>query len=301
MWFFGMVDGDCNAPAFNADPAGSRLHLPFGDTCPVRPDKKGRCVMSSQFVEAVEFLLRFFADRLNSVNRFDFKSGSYRTRLPDRQVGCVAKCLDRAGDFFQADALRQAYKRFREAFFAESGALDSITLTKAEEERLAAMTDEDHSLTMEFLTGSEEQLRRDLGEAIGSMARCLEDIKRLHGNPSVVPEDPSTKPANMLTSWRDILVAMGLKYNNEDKSKVSGVNKTYDGPIIIPGQGRRPLVEKTKLLLWWNGLEKQAQEIADRKRDSQATVSSCHNFGRTGEANPEIGGGVKRRRGDRKT
>jgi hypothetical protein len=108
------------------------------------------------------------------------------------------------------------------------------------------------------------------------------------------------RPAKYLVNWREILVALGMKNNSEDREKVRNLNEMYDGPILFPKQGAQPKVEKTKLVEWWNGLEVQWATGLNRARDSRPTVAGQHNYGRTGTAVPGISGGVKKRRKDRK-
>jgi len=121
---------------------------------------------------------------------------------------------------------------------------------------------------------------------------------------AMVPMEPKkTTPPDIpeyLANWREILVALGMKNNVEDKQKVFRLNKTYSGPIQIPGQGRQPFVEKMGLLKWWAGLKTKVQQSEQRQRDAQATVASGYNFSRDGEVTPDISGGVKKRRRDRK-
>ena len=121
-----------------------------------------------------------------------------------------------------------------------------------------------------------------------------------NGTGAGAPGEPqAAEPAPILTSWREILIALGYKHNEEDKQKVARLNKTYGGPITIPGQGKQPLADKTALLDWWNGLTAKAQTEQDRQRDARATVSAQYDFGRNGGAVPDISGGVKKRRRDR--
>ncbi len=106
-------------------------------------------------------------------------------------------------------------------------------------------------------------------------------------------------PAVLLASWREILITLGMKNNREDRQKVDRLNTTYGGPIKKSGQGRQPLVDKAKLIEWWNHLEATAQSD-NRRRDATATVAARHKYARDGEAVPDISGGVKRRRKDRR-
>ena len=110
---------------------------------------------------------------------------------------------------------------------------------------------------------------------------------------------PLPVPEKQLTSWREILVALGMTYNSEDKQKVDRLNETFNGPIVKPGQGMQPFANKRKLLEWWNGLEATVQEQANRARDTEETVKGTHAYGREGEVVPEISGEVKKRRKDR--
>ena len=114
-----------------------------------------------------------------------------------------------------------------------------------------------------------------------------------------VAYSPPAPPAQYLTGWREILVALGMTDNREDKQKVSRLNKTRGGPIAIPGQGAQPFVGKSKLIQWWNRLASQFA-TQNRQRDSAATVASQHHYARDGEVVPDIAGGVKKRRRDRK-
>ena len=84
-----------------------------------------------------------------------------------------------------------------------------------------------------------------------------------------------TTPRQYLTNWREILVALGMKDNKEDKAKVRAIHKKDpDSPIIVTKQGAQPKVEKAKLLAWWNGLEEKYQEDQRRERDKKATVAA---------------------------
>jgi hypothetical protein len=62
----------------------------------------------------------------------------------------------------------------------------------------------------------------------------------------------------------------------------------------------KPLVDKGMLIEWWNGLVEKAQDRDQRRRDSAATVEDCYEYGRDGTVMPDIGGGVKKRKSQRK-
>jgi hypothetical protein len=150
---------------------------------------------------------------------------------------------------------------------------------------------DDCALVADVLDREIQRLERAGGEA---------RIKGFDATPKPEKSAITAPPAEYLASWREILVALGMRDNDEDKQKVARLNKTYDGPITIPGQGRQPFAEKTKLLEWWNGLEAKIQAEKDRQRDTQATVSAQHNYAREGVVAPDIAGGVKKRRQNRK-
>jgi len=154
-------------------------------------------------------------------------------------------------------------------------------------------------------------LSAESGEAEGS-ASLTRDVQLLVEDftPANLPEAKTPfhisseaaaeAPPQYLTSWREILIALGFKNNREDKQKVSRLNKSYSGPIKTPGQGKQPFVKKAELLSWWAGLEAKVNETQQRKRDAQATLANQHDFGRDGEVTPDISGGVKKRRQNRK-
>lgn len=118
------------------------------------------------------------------------------------------------------------------------------------------------------------------------------------GDDAKPPPQPPTQKKHLAT-WREILIALEMKSNDENRQKVDRLNETYNGPIIKPGQGKQPFADKDKLLEWWNGLEEMVQSQANRARDTKETVKGTHAYGRKGEVVPEISGSVKRRRRDR--
>jgi hypothetical protein len=110
------------------------------------------------------------------------------------------------------------------------------------------------------------------------------------------PDEPPT-PKQYCMNWREILDALELKNNEENRNRVRTANEDYEGPIIAaPKQGGQPKVERKTLLVWWNGLIRRWQEIEDRDRDRKATVAEHHNYGRDGTVIPAIKGAVKHRR-----
>jgi hypothetical protein len=121
-------------------------------------------------------------------------------------------------------------------------------------------------------------------------------------------EKPATTPApardqtpiQWLTNWREILSALDIRDNMEDREKVRNLHTRYNGPILFPGQGAQPKADKAKLIEWWNHLDVEFTVGHNRDRDSQPTASARHRFGKNGQVAPEIGGSIKSRRRDRK-
>lgn len=132
----------------------------------------------------------------------------------------------------------------------------------------------------------------DLGREVGMPSLTTTGVPSAHWDEPVTPAEPKV----YLTSWREILDALGLK--PDQRGKVAKLNKDFDGPIVIAKQGSQPTVERGKLLAWWNGLEDRLQELQQRRRDAQATISDQHPYGEDGTIVPEISGSVERRRRD---
>jgi hypothetical protein len=139
----------------------------------------------------------------------------------------------------------------------------------------------------------------DRSQSSAHLALCAVEEARavLTARPAEASPLPLTTPLPcMLTTWRAILDALGLKNTETDRRTVRRLNETLDGPIRTGGSGEQPLVDKTKLLAWWADLERLYDEKQQRKRNKRATVEGRHNCGRTGEVVPDLGGGVRRRR-----
>ena len=137
------------------------------------------------------------------------------------------------------------------------------------------------------------QLRRNPSESPQGIKSAAVSDK----NDKQVPAPPL--PKEIIASWREIVIALGMRNNDEDKRKVERLNETYNGPIMKPGQGKQPIADKVKLLEWWNNLEKLVESQMDQARDARLTVQDTHAYGREGEVVPEISGQVKKRRKDR--
>src|SRR5262249_31499223 len=77
-----------------------------------------------------------------------------------------------------------------------------------------------------------------------------------------------------LFGWRDICKAVGMK--SSDKRKLEAANKKFNGPIRQGGQGESPIVNRSELIEWWNGLERQFADAAAKEKDAAATVRATH-------------------------
>jgi hypothetical protein len=112
------------------------------------------------------------------------------------------------------------------------------------------------------------------------------------------PNDDA-KPRELLTGWRQITAALGMKYS--ERASVRSLNVRLAGPILTAGQGAQPRVYKSDLIHWWNQLAIEQQDLANRRAGARLSGETHHQYGREGVAAPEIGGGVKKRRRHRLT
>ena len=120
--------------------------------------------------------------------------------------------------------------------------------------------------------------------------------------PTIIAEKSpdGEKPKNLLFGWHQILDALNnLSNDDENRNRVSRLNDSHSGPIIKGGQGKSPMVDADKLVLWWNSLEMLHAESAQRVTDKGATVSESYEYGRESEIVPDIGGHVQKRRSKR--
>jgi hypothetical protein len=108
-----------------------------------------------------------------------------------------------------------------------------------------------------------------------------------------------SQPKQLLTGWHAIAAALKLRYNQ--RKDIKSLNERFEGPIRHRGAGTRPMVYLDDLLDWWNHLAIQEQELANQRDGARLSAEAQHNYGRDGEAAPEIGGGVKKRRKDKRT
>lgn len=105
---------------------------------------------------------------------------------------------------------------------------------------------------------------------------------------------PPDRPVQLLKSWGEILTAIGQKKG--DLKSVQRLNGHFDGPIPKPTQGRQPVVDRDKLLDWWNNLAAVEQDRSNQRAGRRLSGESEHAYGKSGTVAPEISGRVKKRR-----
>lgn len=109
------------------------------------------------------------------------------------------------------------------------------------------------------------------------------------------------EPKAYLWGWTEILDAVGMKDNTENRRQVRRLNDLFDGPIVVVGSGSKPqAINKTNLLAWWNRLDDLHRELQQQERDKQATAADSYSYGSGGTVVPNIAGAVKKRRRDAK-
>jgi hypothetical protein len=111
--------------------------------------------------------------------------------------------------------------------------------------------------------------------------------------------DMKDRPKKLLTGWHDICAALETPY--AQREHIKSMNDRFDGPITNKGAGTLPMVYQDLLIEWWNRLAIQAQESTNRREGAKVSTEAQHNYGREGIVAPEIGGGVKKRRRDKRT
>lgn len=104
------------------------------------------------------------------------------------------------------------------------------------------------------------------------------------------------RPKIYLLGWNEILDCLDRKDDQSERSRIRRLNETHEGPIVFPGKGAQPKVEKSKFVEWWNSLEARFQELEQRASDKKHTVSHQHEFGKDGTVVPDIAGSVKKRK-----
>ena len=111
----------------------------------------------------------------------------------------------------------------------------------------------------------------------------------------------------LLHGWRAIEETLGLSriYLNtsygERRRKLAYLNRCFDGPIKTGRKGSQPVVTRSELIAWWNSLEELVEDQKARIRDKQATLQSRHQYGRTAQVAPDLGGSVRRRKSSSQT
>jgi hypothetical protein len=158
----------------------------------------------------------------------------------------------------------------------------------------------DMSLKQKTLSGP---ARKKLDAAISVLVQALErweaEPEQQLGEavPLLVNEQLPQRPAKLLMSWRDILHALEMKNRRIERDRVRKANIETEGPIKLPRRGGQPIVDRDKLLTWWNVLEKRYEESEQKQVDTRATLQDQHGYGRDGTVLPGIAGHAKKRRG----
>ena len=112
--------------------------------------------------------------------------------------------------------------------------------------------------------------------------------------PAVSDAVPDAVPKDWLTGWHAITSALKMKY--ADREKVKSLNTRFSGPITNKGPGTQPIVDRAKLIDWWDKLDQQQQELSNQQQGRRLSAETTHNFGRAAEVAPEISGSIKKRR-----
>jgi hypothetical protein len=132
--------------------------------------------------------------------------------------------------------------------------------------------------------------------------RVLDDPPAIEGEKAEGEKLDAACAKQLLHGWRAIDEALrlsqiypSLKYD-ERRRKLLYLNNYYMGPIKVGTKGRQPVVNRSKLIAWWNSIEDLVENQKARIRDKQATLQSRHPYGRSAHVIPEIGGSLKRRK-----
>jgi len=161
-------------------------------------------------------------------------------------------------------------------------------------------------VTTAFLGGNEAsctELETRLKEEYEDAEAALQaggseiDGRRLTATP-VGGDDGTLK--QYLLSWKEILDTLGKKNETEMRRQVRRLNEEYAGPIIFTKRGAQPRVARNRLIEWWIRLEILWMDEAHQAVGKQAAAKMQHPYGRDGDVAPEIRGGHKKRRSDRK-
>lgn len=114
-------------------------------------------------------------------------------------------------------------------------------------------------------------------------------------------QNAAVSPTGWIHGWRGIVDALGIEEAMPTeryqvlRRKIAILNRTFHGPIVIGRRGSQPLVERGKLLAWWNGLAEKVRSQSDRQRDAEATAGAQHPYGARGIVAPDLAGEVRYR------
>ena len=150
----------------------------------------------------------------------------------------------------------------------------------------------------EFLLKASRDFGGDKESKLIDWADCLLALRADAGRLAEAVPKPTATPKRLLTGWREIAEALEMRHPERDKIK--SLNKRYNGPITVAGQGSQPMVERNLLIEWWNRLAALQEELANQREGRNLSAESQHNFGRDGKVAPEVGGSVKKRRKDKR-
>ncbi len=150
----------------------------------------------------------------------------------------------------------------------------------------------------EIMNKALEIRKREDVEAAELLADVIERRREALTTPTAGQPSVNEQPRKLLTGWHEITAALDMTYG--DRDKIKDANKLFEGPIRNSGPGTNPMVYLDGLITWWNRLDLKQQELANRRVGERLSAEAHHNYGRDGTAAPEIGGGVKKRRSDRK-
>lgn len=209
---------------------------------------------------------------------------------------------------------REAFRKDRTE--AEKQAFrDSVELRKARERLLASGYDAPDSwLTVNpiLLVDYKEDAEGFMGlayrledrKAVIAVCRELDAaIMRLTMKPEAGAKAPDptqpavdAQPKARLFSWREILAALGVASGDESRRRIKRLNELRQGPIRTKGKGSQPQVERGALIEWWNRLEIEAEDQANRREGRRLESEAQYAYGRNGTVAPEIGGTIRARR-----
>lgn len=102
---------------------------------------------------------------------------------------------------------------------------------------------------------------------------------------------------NYLWGWVEIAKELGQKNDETFQRRLRDMHDRIPSPIVFRGQGSPPMVDRAKLIEWWNSLEERLQELTQMTSDRRATTKAAYPHGRNEIVLPDLKGHVKRRRG----